>query len=165
MTAKRKSKGGRPTKYQPRFVRDVEKLTLIGAIDEQLADFFGVTVQTIENWKKKYSGFLEAIKRGKAKVDDQMERSLFHRGRGYSHPSIKIFYDSKRKRVVKVPYTEQYPPDTAAAFIWLKNRRPEHWRDQIEHGLADPANTVKVIRDMVGALFAVAPTPSPGMAQ
>jgi len=162
---KKKSKGGRPTKYRPQFVRQVEKLTLIGAIDEQLADFFGVTIQTIENWKKKYPEFLEALKRGKARVDDEMERSLHHRGRGYSHPSVKIFYDTKRKKVVKVPFMEHYPPDTAAAFIWLKNRRPQQWRDQIDHGLADPTDTVKVIRDMVGALFAIAPSSPAGMGQ
>ena len=31
-----------------------------------------------------------------------------------------------------VPYTEHFPPDTAAAFIWLKNRQPDRWRDKKE---------------------------------
>jgi hypothetical protein len=36
---------------------------------------------------------------------------------------------------VIVHYTEHCPPDVGAAFIWLKNRDPEHWRDvqNVEH--------------------------------
>jgi hypothetical protein len=32
---------------------------------------------------------------------------------------------------------EHCPPDIAAAFIWLKNRDPERWRDaqQIDHAV------------------------------
>jgi hypothetical protein len=29
-------------------------------------------------------------------------------------------------------YTERYPPDTTAAIFWLKNRRPDLWRDRHE---------------------------------
>lgn len=28
--------------------------------------------------------------------------------------------------------TKHYPPDTVAAFIWLKNRQPKLWKDKIE---------------------------------
>jgi hypothetical protein len=40
-----------------------------------------------------------------------------------------------------VPTTKHYPPDTAAAIIWLKNRQPERWRDKIEQ-------EVKVTKDV-----------------
>src|ERR1700722_796273 len=38
-------------------------------------------------------------------------------------------------RPVVVHYTEHCPPDVGAAFIWLKNRDPERWRDvqNVEH--------------------------------
>jgi hypothetical protein len=41
------------------------------------------------------------------------------------------------KEPVIVHYTEHCPPDVGAAFIWLKNRDPEHWRDtqNVEHVL------------------------------
>jgi hypothetical protein len=41
------------------------------------------------------------------------------------------------KQPVVVHYIEHCPPDVAAAFIWLKNRDPQHWRDsqQLEHVL------------------------------
>jgi hypothetical protein len=58
---------------------------------------------------------------------------LFRRATGYSHPETKVFCGEWGERQVKV--TKHYPPDTAACFIWLKNRRPEKWRDvqKLEH--------------------------------
>jgi hypothetical protein len=31
-----------------------------------------------------------------------------------------------------VPVKKHVPPDVAAAFIWLKNRRPAEWKDRHE---------------------------------
>ena len=41
------------------------------------------------------------------------------------------------KQPVVVHYIEHCPPDVAAAFIWFKNRDPEHWRDvqNVEHAI------------------------------
>ena len=41
------------------------------------------------------------------------------------------------KQPVVVHYVEHCPPDVGAAFIWLKNRSPERWRDvqNVEHVL------------------------------
>jgi hypothetical protein len=38
-------------------------------------------------------------------------------------------------RQVANNYTEHCPPDVGAAFIWLKNRDPDRWRDvqNVEH--------------------------------
>ena len=41
----------------------------------------------------------------------------------------------KSRHVRKI--TREIPPDTAAAFIWLKNRRPDKWRDKHEEDLKD----------------------------
>ena len=63
-----KKKGGRPTKYKLEFVQQAKKLCLLGATDEDLAVFFGVAATTIENWKKKYKGFLQSLKEAKNEV-------------------------------------------------------------------------------------------------
>jgi hypothetical protein len=41
------------------------------------------------------------------------------------------------KQPVIVHYVEHCPPDVGAAFIWLKNRDPDNWRDtqNVEHVL------------------------------
>jgi hypothetical protein len=43
------------------------------------------------------------------------------------------------KQPVIVHYTEHCPPDVGAAFIWLKNRDPDRWRDvqNVEHVLGE----------------------------
>jgi hypothetical protein len=47
--------------------------------------------------------------------------------------AVKVFMPCKQPIVVH--YTEHCPPDVGAAFIWLKNRDPERWRDvqNVEH--------------------------------
>jgi hypothetical protein len=35
------------------------------------------------------------------------------------------------KQPIVVHYTEHSPPDVGAAFIWLKNRDPQHWRESL----------------------------------
>ena len=94
------------------------------------AAFWGVTVKTFYNWQKEHPGFLHALKEGKEKPDAQVERSLFERATGYTHDAVKILqYEGQP---VIVPYTERYPPDSTSMIFWLKNRRPDRWRDKSE---------------------------------
>jgi len=127
---------GRPTDYKPEYDELAYNYCLLGAIDDELASFFGVSKQTINTWKKKYPSFLDSLKKGKAQADAKVARSLFERACGYSHPADKIFNDNGEPLIV--PTIKHYPPDTAAGFIWLKNRQPEKWRDkQEEQGTVD----------------------------
>lgn len=123
--------------YKQEFDTQAYKICLLkNATDEQLADFFGITVKTIYDWKNKYPSFCEAIKKGKEIADSNVAASLYERAVGYSHPHEEIFY--KDGEVVRVQTVKHYPPDTAAAFIWLKNRRRSgEWVDK-------PAVTDKV---------------------
>lgn len=120
---------GRPSKYRPEFVEQAKRLCRLGATDKDMAEFFGVHVDTIAEWKNVHAEFSDALKAAKAETDAQVERRLFERAMGYVHPAVKVFYDSKTGSVVEHPYTEHYPPDTTAAIFWLKNRKPEEWRE------------------------------------
>jgi hypothetical protein len=66
-----------------------------------------------------------------------VERSLYQRANGYNYDAVKVFMPAGAKQPVIVHYTEHCPPDVGAAFIWLKNRDPERWRDvqNVEHVL------------------------------
>jgi hypothetical protein len=46
-------------------------------------------------------------------------------------------------------YTEHCPPDVGAAFIWLKNRDPERWRDvqNVEHVMGKYIISDKVLSE------------------
>jgi hypothetical protein len=125
--------GGRPSAYKPEFVQQAKKLCELGAIDVELADFFGVSIRTIADWKTRHSGFLQALKAGKDSADDRVERSLYLRAAGYTFDSEKIFLPKDSRTPVRVKTREHCPPDVVACIFWLKNRRREIWRDRQEH--------------------------------
>lgn len=125
-----KHPGGRPTSYSPEYAYQARKLCLLGATDENMADFFNVAVATISNWKNDHPEFLEAIKDGKNKADSEVATRLYERAMGFEHDSeeIKIV----KGKVQRLKIRKIYPPDTVAAIFWLKNRQKDTWRDKVE---------------------------------
>lgn len=127
------AKTGRPSSYRPEYAEQAQKLCRFGATDADLADFFGVTEQTVNNWKDAHPEFFESLNAGKDVADERVVQSLYQRALGYSHSAVKIFANGGD--VIEAPYTEHYPPDTTACIFWLKNRRKDQWRDKqdVEH--------------------------------
>lgn len=127
-----KPKAGRPSSYKPEYVEQATKLCALGATDVDLADFFGVSITTIGNWKTSHEEFLAALKGGKEPADERVERSLYQRANGYTHDAVKIFPPKgEGTQALIVPYREHVPPDTTACIFWLKNRKPAEWRDRM----------------------------------
>jgi hypothetical protein len=75
----------------------------------------------------------------KSVADDRTERSLYMRANGYSHPAVKFMTvsDEHGTHIETLHYIEHYPPDSTALCFWLKNRRPDRWRDtqNIDHAV------------------------------
>ena len=130
-----KRERGRPTKYKPEFVERVRDLALLGLNHEQMAAKIGVSYRTFETFCRNKPDFSHAVNSGGENADGRVVRSLYERACGYSHDAVKIFMPQGAEEPVYASYTEHYPPDTAAAFIWLKNRRRLEWRDrhEVEH--------------------------------
>lgn len=124
---------GRPTKYKAEYAKQAAKLCVLGATDAQLADFFEVSVSTINLWKIQHKEFSESVKLNKEKADELVEQSLYHRALGYEHDEVDIRVVSGE--IVQTPIRKFYPPDSTAAIFWLKNRKPKDWRDkqEVEH--------------------------------
>lgn len=55
------AKRGRPSKYREEFAGQAFKLCLLGATDEQIAWFFGVTLAEIAEWAWEHKVFFDAI--------------------------------------------------------------------------------------------------------
>ena len=135
MTARKKNedkkKTGRKSSYQDAFANQALKLALLGAKDEELADFFGVDVSTINRWKKKYPEFCESLKKGKDIADSNVASKLYNRAIGYDFEETHTV--RKNGLVVGEKHIKKHQPaDTTAAIFWLKNRQPEKWRDRKE---------------------------------
>lgn len=131
MTKQKKHPGGRPTKYRDDYAAQATKLCVLGATDEDLADFFEVDRTTIWRWAQAHPEFCNALKAGKEAADERVAHSLYHKAVGYTFDSVKIF--QHQGAVIEAPYKEHVPPDTTAAIFWLKNRRPKEWRDKREY--------------------------------
>jgi len=121
---------GRPSKFKPEFIAQAQKLAKLGATDIEMADFFEVNVATLNRWKLENDKFRESLKMGKEESDDRVHRSLFARATGYEHDEVDIRVIEGQ--IVKTPIRKYYPPDTTAGIFWLKNRRPQEWRDKQE---------------------------------
>ncbi len=139
----------RPTKYNERFVDEAGILCEeLGADDKALARFFKVSRSTINLWKHDHPEFSDSIKKGKDFYDSHVvERSLLKRALGYSvkervrERQIKPGQASTDEEplefemVLTKEVTKHIPGEVTACIFWLKNRRPDRWRDKSEVGL------------------------------
>lgn len=139
---------GRPTRYQKTYPEQAAKLCALGATDDDLADFFNVTKQTINNWKDRYPEFLDSVKSAKAELDESVERSLFQRAMGYSHPEEKVF--NNNGEIITHQTRKHYPPDATSMIFWLKNRQPEKWRDAQDRNINLTPETVAMLNQIKG---------------
>lgn len=122
---------GRKSSYKEEYSNQALKLCLLGATDKELAEFFSVSEQTLNKWKKDFPEFLESLKKGKSIADANVASKLYNRAIGYDCKATK-FATLEGKVTDSIEYIEHYPPDTTAAIFWLKNRQPEKWRDRKE---------------------------------
>lgn len=118
--------------YQVAYADQARKLCLLlGADDQDLARFFDVSPETLQEWLASVSDFAAAVHAGRTLADADVADRLWRRAVGFSHEAVRIF--SHQGKALQVAYTEHYPPDTAACLFWLKSRQPDRWRERIEH--------------------------------
>lgn len=120
----------RPSKYDL-YIKDklaaIEGWARDGLTDEQIAKNLGIHVATLYEYKKKYTEFAEALKKGKEVADYEVENALFKSATGFYYTEQTV---TNKGNVVTVRKYEK--PNTTAMIFWLKNRRPDKWRDKQE---------------------------------
>lgn len=108
-----------------------------GLSEEQIAHNMGIGRVTLRNWRAKSEIIASALKTTKDVVDKEVENALYKRAMGFEYtetveerklnPETGQFEMVVTKRVNKVAL-----PDTTAQIFWLKNRKPDVWRDKRE---------------------------------
>lgn len=73
-----------------------------GGTDFQIAEALSISTNTLRNMRNRYPDVAEALRKGKEVVDYAVENALLRKALG---------------------------GDTNAIMFWLKNRRPDKWRD------------------------------------
>lgn len=114
-----------------------------GLTDKQVAHNMNIAESTLHEWKKKYSVLSESLKRGKEVVDRQVENALLKRALGYEFKETTQELTEDGMKVTKV-ITKQQAPDTTAQIFWLKNRKPQEWRDKQETEISGHIRTDKL---------------------
>lgn len=143
MSDKEANSVGRPSKYKPEFTDQAYKLSLLGATDAELADFFEVNQDTIYEWQRNHPEFSESIRDGKTKADYCVAHKLYDKALGAEWTEEQAFKVKKKwynddgkpeeeESVVTVPVKRVAPPDTQAISLWLRNRKADKWRDKVE---------------------------------
>lgn len=100
---------GRPTKFKQEFIQQAQALCDLGATDEEMAAFFQVDTRTLYRWKLDNEEFCQAIKAGKSRADDRIERSLFQKASGFyfkEEQAIHCTYAIDKPRGPLIPHHE-----------------------------------------------------------
>jgi hypothetical protein len=84
-----------------------------GSTDAEIAEALGVSTVTLYAWMKLRPDFLNAIRSAKDIPDERVKRNLFH---------------------------QAIEGNVTAQVFWLKNRRPQEWRDRHETELIVPVD-------------------------
>jgi hypothetical protein len=105
----------------------IRKLCLLGATNAEIAEVLGIGVSTFQRYLENDAALRETITEGRIITDADVANSLRLRAMGCTVTERRT--DAEGQESVT---SKELPPDTAAAFIWLKNRRPQDWRDRTE---------------------------------
>lgn len=116
----------------PEGLLKIEGWARDGLTDEQIANNMGVNKATLYRWKEKYCDICDSLKKGKDVVDRQVENALLRRALGYEYNEVKEKYEYE-KITERTVTKKEVVPDVTAQIFWLKNRKPEKWRDKPEY--------------------------------
>lgn len=112
-----------------------------GLTNVQIAHNIGINPDTLYTWMKRFPDVSESLKRGKEVVDRQVENALFKSAIGYMYEEETV------TNAGDVVTTRKYAkPNTTAQIFWLKNRKPEMWRDKQEQDV-NMAGTVVFLNE------------------
>ncbi len=125
----------------------LEGWTRNGLTDEQIAQNMGIGTRTLYEWKQKYPQISQSLKINKEIVDIQVENALLKRALGYSFTETtkeRKMNDAtgKYEMVTTKEVIKEVTPDTTAQIFWLKNRKPEEWRDKKDVAVEGNINSV-----------------------
>ena len=155
---KRSKTGMSPLTGTDSIFEELKKIRASENHIEQIAANIGICRDTLIEWKKKYSDISDTLKRGKDVVDIQVENALLKRALGYTyiettqervddydpHTGLKTGSHMEVTKTV----TKEVQPDTTAQIFWLKNRKPDTWRDKRDVGIEGTLNTNNPFADL-----------------
>ena len=159
MSEKKAGNRGRRGKYEDWLTEDgllkVQGWARDGLSNEQIAHNIGINKDTLYEWQKRFSDFSDALKKGKEVVDREVENALLKRALGYEYDEVTQEPVTDKDtgitemRVTK-RVTKQIVPDVTAQIFWLKNRKPDEFRDKRDVELSGSVDLGSIIEKARG---------------
>ena len=116
----------------------IEGLYRDGLTLEQIADYLGISLRSLCNYKNQYPELNEALRRGNEDADYAVENSLLRSACGYMYEEQEL---TKTGQIVTV---QKYAkPNVNAQIFFLKNRARGKWKDKVDHEV--DANVAQVV--------------------
>ena len=129
----------------------------------------GISKTTFYAWLLKYPDISDAIKNGKAPVDIEVENTMLKSAMGHYVTVKKPMKMRTEKRLKKkdkdgreyetgviveehIEYVDEQiyvPPNVTAQIFWLKNRKPDQWKDKREQVVSTKDG---VLADLISGL-------------
>lgn len=139
-----------------------------GLTEEQIAQNMGISRSTLNDWKKKYQDISDTLKKGKDVADRLVENALYESAIGKKYTiqkPIKVkeikYKDGKRiSEKEHIEYAEEevvIPPNTTAQIFWLKNRKPDVWKDKQDINVKDETEKKQKIDNIASILEQMKP--------
>lgn len=134
-------------KYEDWLTKDgllrIEGWARDGLSLSQIAHNVGVADSTFRKWRDEHGAISAAIKRGNAPVDLEVENAMLKSALGHKETVRKaIKVKTEKQKVGEGKIVEEHieyvdeevyiPPQVVAQIFWLKNRRPDKWKDKVE---------------------------------
>ncbi len=130
----------------------LESFARAGLTEKEIALKMGISVSTLSNYKKKYSKIDEALKNGSEYVDTKIENALIKRAIGYEYTEQVIERVLNKETgeyefVLTKEMKKEVKPDISAQVFWLKNRRPDIWKDKQDFSVESSGPDVSNLTD------------------
>lgn len=125
-----------------------------GLTDKDISKNMRIGVSTLKEWKNRFEEIREALRIGKDSADRVVENALYKSACGYTVKVRKpvkvrqIEYDPTTGKKIRESETWKqveeelhFPAQVTAQIFWLKNRKPDQWREKNDLALG-PSNGV-----------------------
>lgn len=107
----------------------IEKLTSYGLTNEAVCNILDISHEEFIALMEDES-YSKAVRTGKDRADFNIIEQLYQKAIGYEHTDYHFY--SFQGELIEHKYVKRYPPDLPSIIFWLKNRRPNEWKEKVE---------------------------------
>lgn len=132
-----------------------------GLTDKDISKNMRIGVSTLKEWKGRFPEIQGALKQGKDAADRVVENALYKSACGYTMKIRKpvkvklVDYDPETGKKIREADTWQaveeeihVPAQVTAQIFWLKNRKPDKWREKNDLTLLPSNGVLESILDL-----------------